>query len=232
MKQNLPNSIDHFFRGAFSTNIVLFTFVDGELRFLLEEKEEVPFQDTLSLPGRLILPNEDTDSALNSLLKSLLGTEDFYKKQLRAFSDLGRHPLGRVISISYYGLIPFEKLVLPLPKTLSWHPIYKVPALSYDHNKILNIALWRFKKGLLRHPNVFELLPTEFTISEVITIYEQAFDKKVDASNFGKQVKNSNLILDLGKFKKTNIKGRPSKLFSFNRDKYRSHSIDKVQFNF
>lgn len=233
MKQSLPNPIDHFFRGAISTNIVLITFTDEGLKVLLQQKEELPYENTLSLPGRFILPNEDTEEALNQLLEVLIGTSDFYKKQLRAFSALGRHPLGRVISLSFYGLIPFNRIPSSLSDALSWHPINDIPELSYDHNKILSTAFWRFKKGLLRHPTVFELLPLEFTIAEVIAVFEQAFEQKLDASNFGRQVKSSDLVIALDKFRK-NVKntGRPSRLYSFNQEQYRRHSKDRIQFNF
>lgn len=231
---HIATPIDHFFRGAFSVDIVLISFCKGKLKVLLQEKDEPPFQNELGLLGKLILPNEDTDKALNDLLYSNLGTSKFYKKQLRAFSEVGRHPLGRVITFAYYGLVPFHLIEnIPPSSGLSWHLIDSIPKLSYDHNKILNKVLGRFKKGLLRHPTVFEMLSEEFTISDIISIYEQAFAQKVDASNFSKQVKNSETILPLNKFRleKRNT-GRPPQLYSFNKEKYQRHFKDKIKFNF
>lgn len=225
-------SLDHFFRGAYSIDIVVITFHLGRLKILLQKKEEAPYEDQLGLPGKLILPNEDTDKALNKLLNSLIGTSDFYKKQLRAFSEVDRHPLGRVITFAYYGLVPYEQIILPLSAQLSWHVMDAIPTLSYDHNYILSAVLKRFRKGLLRHPNVFELLPNEFIISEMISIYEQAFNTKLDAPNFRKQVKNSQLVRALGKSRENKgSMGRPAELYTFDKIKYLGLK-EKVQYNF
>lgn len=227
------NSVDYFFRGAFSIDIVIISYYSKNLYILLQQKEEAPFQGKLGLPGKLILPNEDTDLALDNFLIQLIGINNFYKKQLNAFSEIGRHPLGRVVSFSYYGLIPFEQLSQSLSSKLSWHKLNAIPTLCYDHNHILNQILIRFRKGLLRHPIVFEFLPKEFTIPDIIQIYEQAFAQKVDASNFGKQIKNSKLIHPLGKFRKdSHHYGRPAKLYQFNKAAYKKRKKDRIQFNF
>lgn len=225
-------SIDHFFRGAFSVDLAVITFHEGKLKLLLEEKTEHPFENTFGLPGNLILANENTDAAIDGISSKLLGTSDFYKKQLRAFSDVDRHPLGRVITFVYYGLIPYDSIKQSKSKKLKWVSIHQIPELPYDHNKIVNHIIKRFKKGLNRHPNVFHLMPYEFTLTELIQIYEITFDKKIDHSNFGKQVKNSELIEPLSKVKSQGNKtGRPPQLYKFNQSKYKVRQ-ERIQFNF
>ena len=78
--------VDHFFRGAFSIDMVLITFTGNELKVLLQEKVDPPHEGELGLPGKLILPNEDTDRAMNNFMIDLIGTNEFYKKQLKAFA--------------------------------------------------------------------------------------------------------------------------------------------------
>jgi 8-oxo-dGTP diphosphatase len=232
-KSNISTPLEHFFRGAFSVDLALFTFHEGKVKILLQVKDEEPFKNQLGLPGNLILPNEDTDVAIENLCLSLLNKSDFYKKQLRAFSELGRHPLGRVITITYYALISYERLPKELAENLSWHSIDAVPKLSYDHNNILKSVMRRFRKGLLRHPTAFELLPEEFIISDLIRIYEHVFGKKVDAPNFRKQIKRSELIKATGKFEASKNKiGKPSQLYTFDKASYLGHKKDRVQFNF
>ncbi len=65
--------VDHFFRGAFSIDMVLITFIDDELKVLLQEKNEPPHEGELGLPGKLILPIEDTDQAMNNFMTELIG---------------------------------------------------------------------------------------------------------------------------------------------------------------
>jgi 8-oxo-dGTP diphosphatase len=225
-------SINDFFRGAFSVDIVIFTFHDGQLKVLLQEKDEVPFTNELGLIGKLMLPNEDADEVMKKLMLTTLGFNDFYSKELTAFSDVGRHPLGRVVTFAYYGLLPWERFDPTFSNRLAWHTMDQIPVLSYDHNQILNAVVKRFRKGLLRHPTVFELLSPEFTLADVIAVYEQAFGKKVDAPNFRKQIRKSALIKPTGKYlKKTNYSGRPPELYTFDKKQY-GQLKDRVQFNF
>jgi len=225
-------SINDFFRGAFSVDIVIFTFHDGQLKVLLQEKDEVPFTNELGLIGKLMLPNEDADEVMKKLMLTTLGFNDFYSKELTAFSDVGRHPLGRVVTFAYYGLLPWERFDPTFSNRLAWHTMDQIPVLSYDHNQILNAVVKRFRKGLLRHPTVFELLSHEFTLADVIAVYEQAFGKKVDAPNFRKQIRKSALIKPTGKYlKKTNYSGRPPELYTFDKKQY-GQLKDRVQFNF
>lgn len=225
--------IDHFFRGAFSIDMVLITYIDGELKVLLQKKTEMPHKGELGLPGKLILPNEDTDEAMNNYMVDLIGTKDFYKKQLKAFSDINRHPMGRVISFAYYGLIPFDKMVNDLDGSLSWHNAYQIAGLCFDHDQILKSVLKRFRKGLLRHPTVFEILPEKFILSDVKRIYELAFNAKLDSSNFRKLIRKSDLIYPTGEVKhEKDFIGRPPKLYSFNRERYLGEFKERIHFYF
>jgi 8-oxo-dGTP diphosphatase len=227
-------SLNGFIGGAFSIDIVVFTYHEGKLKILLQETEDkVYFRNKLGLPGKLMHPKESTDSAMDVLLISTLGFSDFYKKQLNAFSDLDRHPLGRVVTIAYYGLLSWERVeTIASKKKIFWMELNEVPELSYDHNQILRTVLKRFRKGLLSRPIVFELLPHEFIISEIIGVYELAFEKKLDVPNFRKQILKSNLIIPLDKYKSLmpNL-GRPAELYRFDKSKYKQ-SKDKVTFNF
>ena len=225
--------VDHFFRAAFSIDLVLITFKDEELKVLLQEKSDRPVHGELGLPGRLILPHEDTDQAMNTFVKELIGTESFYKKQLKAFSDVNRHPFGRVITFAYYGLIPFDKLDLSISSGLTLHNAYEVSGLCLDHDRILSSVLKRFKKGLLRHPIVFEILPEKFILSDVKIIYEQVFGKQLDTPNFRKLIKKSDLIYPTGEIKQgKNIIGRPPIYYAFNKERYLGHFKERIHFYF
>lgn len=225
--------LDYFFRGAFSIDIAIFTFDDGIIKVLLQEKDEEPYSGKWGLMGKLILPNEETNVALDNFLLAQIGTADFYKKQLRAFDQVNRHPLGRVMTIAYYGLVAPATIDISGNSKLKWFAISAVPELSFDHSQIFTFILYRLKKGLLRHPNVFELLPEEFTIPEIIAIYEQAFETKLDRPNFSRDIKASELVKPLYKHRKHGRQnGRPPQLYTFDKKKYKRHLADHIKFNF
>lgn len=225
--------LDHFFRVALSIDIVLFTYHEKKLKVLLKEKSKYLGQQEIGLVGKLMMPNENADRAMNSLLKELIGTNDFYKKQLEAFSDVGRHPLGRVVTFAYYGLVPFERVRFAEGAGLHWSAIKDARSLSYDHDLILENVFTRFRKGLLQHPTVFELLSEEFVLTDIIKIYEQAFDREFDHANFRSRLRRSKLIIPSGRFSKDPIsKGRPAELHRYDRNEGHGLFKETVQFNF
>ena len=227
------DSLDSFFRGAFSIDIVLITYHEKRLKILIQDKKGIPFDDELGLPGKLILPNEDADKALDKFMTSLIGHCDFYKKQLRTFSEIGRHPLGRIITFAYYGLIPYEKLSQEISKEVRWCDIDSLPELSLDHNHIVREVLKRFKKGLVRHPIVFNTLSSKFILPEIIAVYEQTFKQDLDAPNFRKKILSSGLVRPLGEFRKTTKGiGRPAELYTMNSLENKKSLKDRIHFNF
>lgn len=227
------NSLDQYFRAAFSIDFALITFKNGKLKVLLEHKVDEPFAGQLGLPGKLIFPNEDIDDAFDRFAKGLIGTSSFYHKQLGAFSAIDRHPLGRVVTFAYYGLIAEEDLVAALPEKFEWCDLYELPKLSFDHNEIMNLIHDRFKKGLTRHPTVFDILPKYFVLSDMHAIYEQAFDQKIDVPNFRKQVLNSGLVSKTEhKRAARNHMGRPAQYYEFNSARFHGSKEEKAKFNF
>ena len=222
-----------FFTAAFSVDITLFTYSENRIKVLLVKKEDEPYFGKLGLPGKLIKPIDDTMSALNAYMKSLIGNDRFHKKQLKAFADVGRHPLGRVITIAYYGLIPEKQVRANSMEELLWTDISKLPSLTYDHNRIVESSLKRFRKDLLRYPNVFEMLDKNFILSEVIDIYEQAFNTDLDSRNFRRQLKDNELIRPVGetRYSVTQM-GRPPQVYTFDKKKYKGRKKEPIGLRF
>ncbi len=234
MKKSEPYntiSLDRFFRGAFSVDILLITYHDKKLKILLQQKKEIPFQNEWGLPGELISPNEDADKAMENLMTSLVGQSDFYRKQLNTFSDIDRHPFGRIVTFAYYGLIPSERLNQKLSSELKWCEISKLPELTLDHNHIVKKVLQRFRKGLLSRPIVFHTLPDKFILSDIIGVYEQALNETFDVRNFRKKILSSGIISPLGEFRKSKSHGgRPAELYELNTTK-KKIAKDRIRFD-
>lgn len=229
-----PIDIDLFFKAAFSIDLALLTYQNGQLKIALEEKNEPRFNGQPGLPGMLIYPNEDTRQAVRLLSREHIGITDFYRKQLRAFTEVSRHPQGRVVTIAYYGLVPYE-VIEPVNDKLYWTSTSDIPDLmSYDHHKIAEVAIEKFKTEMLQEPLVFEVLPERFILSEVIDVYEQVFNIKLDAANFRRQLKQSNLIDATGtKREQHHQMGRKPEEFTFNKARYQEHAQrTRIGFNF
>ena len=62
------------------------------------------------------------------------------------------------------------------------------------------------------------MLFNKFTLFEMQKLYEYAFDTEMDKANFRKKIKPIPMT-HLGE-KQVNVKHRPAKLFSFDKDKF------------
>jgi 8-oxo-dGTP diphosphatase len=99
------SEVDSFFKSAFSVDNVIFGFDGGDLKVLLIQRGAPPYKGRWALPGDLVYPNEDIDTAAERVLEQLTGLKGVYLEQVKAFGAVNRHPLGRVITIAYYSLV-------------------------------------------------------------------------------------------------------------------------------
>jgi 8-oxo-dGTP diphosphatase len=99
------SEVDSFFKSAFSVDNVIFGFDEGGLKVLLIQRGAPPFKGKWALPGDLVYPNENLETAAERVLEQLTGLRGVYLEQVKAFGAVNRHPLGRVITIAYYSLV-------------------------------------------------------------------------------------------------------------------------------
>ena len=97
----------------------------------------------------------------------------------------------RFLTIGYYALVEFEKVV-PLPDSISascaWHNIDKMPHLIFDHSDIILNALTSMRHHLNYQPIGYNLLPKEFTMKNLQSIYETILNRKLERSNFNRKM--------------------------------------------
>lgn len=204
---------------AVTVDIVIFTIQDNDLKVLLVKRDIEPFKNKWALPGGFIKMHESLEESAKRELKEETGVSDVYLEQLYTFGDPTRDPRGRVITVSYMALINSHNLNLKASSDVSeaeWFSVKKTPNLAFDHLEIFNYALkrlsWKFEYTTV----AFSLLPKEFTISQIQSMYETVFNKKFDKRNFAKK------ILSLGILKEEGIKKevsyRPPTLYSLKKN--------------
>ena len=96
--------------------------------------------------------------------------------------------------------------------------MYKLPPLAFDHKNVIEYAIQRLRKKVLESDFAFQLMPEEFTLSELQKAYETILNKEVDKRNFRKKIIELHILKDL---KKQKMEGahRPAQLYSFIRTK-------------
>ena len=90
------------------------------------------------------------------------------------------------------------------------------PMLS-DHRRILATGLGRLRGKLKYRPVVFELMPTEFTLSALQRAVEAIAGVPLHKQNFRRVVERIDLVEGLGRMD-TETGGRPAELFRFRRE--------------
>ena len=180
----------------------------------------------------LINPQESIDQSVIRVLNDLTGLTDVYLNQVKTFGDVGRHPLGRVFTVAYYSLIKISDYELN-PSSFAveakWHSVKRIGELAFDHNKIFATCREKLVNSLKIKPIGFELLPKEFTLTELQILYETILQQPFDKRNFRKKINSMKLLIDTGKLQKS-VSHRPAKLYRF--DKVKFLKLEKSGFNF
>jgi len=207
--------LKEFFTCALSVDCVIFGYVEGEVKVLLIERGAEPFKGKWALPGDLMYPNEGLRVAAQRVLHSLTGIENLFMEQAGSFGEVDRHPVGRVVTVSYYALVniqDYSPKADSWAQNLKWHPLKELPELAFDHKEILKKAKLRLQESLESRHIGFNLLPEKFTLKDVQHIYELILEKKFDKANFRKKMLSSEVLVPLEELE-SNVRHRPAKLY-------------------
>ena len=112
-------------------------------------------------------------------------------------------PRERVVSIAHYGLVPMPRTVPAGDDKidrLEWIEPGAAQGLNwaFDHGEILKLAVERLRSKIQYAPVSTHFLPKEFTLSELALVYGAILGRKVDASNFRRDLTRQNLVVPAG----------------------------------
>lgn len=206
-------------RPLLAVDVVVFTVVDNQLEVLLVRRNEPPCEGTWALPGGFVHLEEGLEEAALRELAAATGATDVYLEQLFTFGEPDRDPRGRVVSVIYFALVSADKLALQTSPTAAtaWHHMYHLPPLAFDHAHILDYALRRLRYKLEYTAVAFQLLPAEFTLSELQDVYAIILDEpELDKRNFRKKLLKNGVVVPTPRFRQTG--GRPAQLYRFSED--------------
>lgn len=200
---------------AVTTDIVIFTIRQDELKVLLIKRAMPPFKGEWALPGGFVNLDESLEAGARRELEEETGVKGVYLEQLYTFGAPDRDPRERVITIAYYALVPSDKIEIRAAtdaEGVSWFGLQEVPDLAFDHEHILKAAHERLAAKLDYSTIAFQFMPKTFTLTELQQVYELILREPVDKRNFRKRILSLNLIKEAGKARKTGAH-RPAKLY-------------------
>lgn len=178
-----------------------------------------PFEGSWALPGGWLDAAEGLDAAASRTLAETTGLAPSYLEQLYAFGAVDRSPT-RVVSIVYWALIRPDEVpdgsTESAPENTAWFDATALPRLAFDHNEIVDYALWRLRNKVGYSRIAHGLLADAFTLAELREVYEAILQRRLDPANFRRQVENSGTLIPTDRFRTGSH--RPARLYRYNQD--------------
>lgn len=224
-----------------SVDCVIFGFHENELKVLILKMKN---WERWILPGGFVHKDMGIDESAREVLEQRTGLKNIFLKQFYFFGGLERNEEGhasklvergiiskdagqwfnqRFLSLGYYALVEFSKVETPQPDFASascdWWAINDLPDLVLDHREIIEKAYRTLKKELDNEPIGLNLLPQQFTMSELQALYETILDKKLDRRNFRRKILGWDILLHTD-LRRTGGSHKAPSLYEFDRRKY------------
>jgi len=231
----MPKQIE--FAPNISVDCVIFGFDGENLKVLLIQEKDIG-QGLLRkrLPGDLILRGEGLDSAADRVLWELASLKNVTMRQFHTFGEPDRvndlkdkkwlelyrkNPDERVITVAYYALVKMADFN-PNPASFAgealWQDIQEVPELAFDHNEIVEVALWKLQRHFEFNKSGYELLPPKFTLNQLQQLHQAITQEELDKRNFRKKVVREKLV-EATDEKQEGVLHKPARLYRIKKSK-------------
>lgn len=242
---------DNIINPNVSVDCAVFGFDGTDLKVLLVQRDlrdQLEIQDdTLVLPGDLIYENEDLQDAASRVLLDLTGIHDLFLEQVAAFGspdrlskskdkvwlDLVRpEPNLRVVTVGYFALVNIENYTIRpagFAKHVIWKDFHEVGELGFDHNEILSMAITKLRNKLYHEPVGFKLLPKQFPLNHLYTLYNTILDSTLDRRNFLRRILKTGFLKETNHFQE-GVPHKPARLYTFVEKKFDNLNNQKFKF--
>lgn len=213
-----------------SVDLAVFTLAGRELSVLLRQRAEPPYPGFWALPGGLRCPGTSLDSQARALQVGITGVDGGWIEQLKTFHRPqqldgeghvvvpGRDPRGDVLCVAYIAIVPVAAAEACAGQKdgieQDWHPVRRLPVeMAFDHREVVDYAVRRLRSKVGYSSVGFQLLPSEFTISELQHVYEAVLGLSINRGNFWRRVVDRGVIEQTGK--ERSVRGKKAYLFRF-----------------
>lgn len=205
---------------AVTADCVIFGFDGVTIRVLLIQRGLEPYKGKWALPGGFMNMDETAEQCAARELEEETGLKNTTVEQFYTFSEVGRDPRERVITVAHFALVRLAEVRGGDDADVArWFGLDEIPSLAFDHDRILRMALNRLKERICFKPIGFELLPEVFTMTELQNLYEAILDVKFDRRNFYNKILKLGILTETEPRPAGTSRRKPIK-YRFNSDKY------------
>jgi 8-oxo-dGTP diphosphatase len=210
-------------------NVIIFSVRNNDLKVLLLPRSAAPQRGHWEIPGDSVGPAEGLDEAAHTEMHAQTDVTDVYMEQLYTFGAPRRDPRGRTISVAYLALVGADVKAGPVAGAAGdeaplWQSVYGLPDMAFDHGEIVRYALQRLRYKLEYTSVGFELLPNEFTLSELQAAYEIVLGENLDKRNFRRRILAAAVLVETNQYRGGEGQGRPARLY-----RYKQNAVTQVK---
>jgi len=136
-------------RPMVAADAMVFTVLKNKIKLLLVKRGNEPFKGKWSLPGGFVNIDEELEDAAVRELAEETGLTGVPLEQMHTFGKCGRDPRGRVITVTFMGIITNRRNKIKAGDDAikaRWFDIEKLPKdLAFDHNAVIAFGIRKLK---------------------------------------------------------------------------------------
>jgi hypothetical protein len=121
-----------------------------------------------------------------------------------------------VVSVVYWALVRSEEAErASVGENVAWFPADDLPELAFDHNVIVEYALWRLRTKMEYSRIAHAFLGERFTLAQLRAVHEAVLGKALDPANFRRTIEASGAVVATDEYL-TGTRHRPPRLYRYN----------------
>ncbi|WP_241977617.1 NUDIX domain-containing protein [Cryobacterium sp. TMS1-13-1] len=174
-----------------------------------------PHRDLWALPGGWLPADEELAAAAARTLRETTELSPRYLEQLYTFGDIDRSPGLRVVSVVYWALVRSEVAErASVGENVRWFAADQLPPLAFDHNRIVEYALWRLRTKVEYARIAHAFLGDTFTLAQLREVHEAVLQKALDPANFRRSIESSGTLISTDQHV-AGARHRPARLYRY-----------------
>ncbi|WP_380174428.1 NUDIX domain-containing protein [Kineococcus sp. DHX-1] len=186
---------------------------DVRVHLPLVRRTRDPFGGQWALPGGWVRQDESLSDAGRRTLAETTGLRPSYLEQLYTFGRPDRSPGQRVVSVVYSALVRNHEAAAAVEgENVRWTSADDCTGLAFDHDGIVQYALWRLRTKVQFAHVAQHFLDEQFSLAQLREVHEAVLQRPLDPANFRRQVEGSGTVVETGE-RQTGGRHRPPKLY-------------------
>jgi 8-oxo-dGTP diphosphatase len=207
-------TLDHL-----DVRVVVFGLINERLQVMLVSAAPIETTGNWELPSSPVPSGRSLDELATENVLRLSGLREAFVEQLYTYGDIARHPQKRLVSVAYFAIIPAGTAASAINKDecqVKWFPVDDLPLMVLNDSEVVEYALRRLRYKLEYTAVGFQLLPEQFSLSELQKTYEMILGETLDKRNFRRRILEAGIIESTSHLRSG--EGRPARLFRYRAD--------------